>query len=71
VGNMVANHLLCADDLRVFGPSLSGLQRLLNFCCDYAAESERVFNCNKAVGVVFSLKKSAYNTRCCPKWRKC
>jgi len=33
---MFENHLLFTDDLCVFGHSLSGLQRLLNLCCDYA-----------------------------------
>ena len=31
-------------------------QRLLNVCCDYAAEQEIFFNCEKTVGVVFHPK---------------
>jgi len=34
VGNVVVNQLPFADDICVFGPSLNGLQRLLNICCD-------------------------------------
>ena len=45
VGNMVVNHLLFADDMCVFSPSISGLQCLLDICGDYAAEHEITFNC--------------------------
>ena len=41
VGNMVVNHLMFADDICVFSPSISGLQCLLNICGDYAAEQGR------------------------------
>jgi len=40
VGNMVVIHLMFADDICVFSPSISGLQCLLNICGDYAAEHE-------------------------------
>jgi len=40
VGNMVVNHLMFADDICVFSPSISGLQCLLNIFGDYAAEHE-------------------------------
>jgi len=46
VGSMVVNHL-CAVDLYLLGPSLSGLQCLLNICCDNAAKHEIVFYCKK------------------------
>jgi len=32
MGNMVVNHLMFADDVCVFSPSISGLQCLLNIC---------------------------------------
>ena len=57
VGNMVVNHLIFADDICVFSPSISGLQCLLNICGDYAAEHENTFNCNKTIGVLFCPKK--------------
>jgi len=44
VGNMVVNHLMFADDICVFSPSISGLQCLLNICGDCAAEHEITFN---------------------------
>ena len=53
VGNMVVNHLMFADDIFVFSPSINGLQCLLNICGDYAAEHEITFNCNKTIGVLF------------------
>jgi len=56
VGNMVVNHLMFADDICVFSPSISGLQCLLIFG-DYTAEHEITFNCNKTIGVLFCPKK--------------
>jgi len=47
----------------------SGLQRLLNICCVYAAHNEIVFNCNKTIGVVFPSKK--FYQLALPEWRKC
>jgi len=40
----------------MFSPSISGLQRLQDFCGDYAAEHKIAFNCNTAIGVVFAPK---------------
>ena len=57
MGNMVVNHLMFADDVRVFSPSISGLQCLLSICGDYAAEHKITFNCNKTIGVFFCPKK--------------
>jgi len=44
---MFVNHLMFADDICVFGPSICGLQRLLNNYCDYVAEHEFAFNMYK------------------------
>ena len=57
MGNMVVNHLMFADNVCVFSPSISGLQCLLKICGDYAAEHEITFNCNKTVGILFCPKK--------------
>jgi len=57
VGNMIVNHLMFADDICVFSPSISRLQCLLNICGDYAAEHDITFNCNKTIGVLFCPKK--------------
>ena len=56
-GNMVVNHLMFADDICVFSPSISGSQCLLNICGDYAAEHENTFNCKKTIGVLFCPTK--------------
>ena len=56
MGNMVVNHLMFADDICVFSPSISGLQCLLNICGDYAAEHEITCNCDKTI-VLFCPKK--------------
>jgi len=57
VENMVVDHLMFADDICVFSPSISRLQCLLNICGDYAGEHEITFNCNKTIGVLFCSKK--------------
>ena len=40
----------------VLGPSICGLQRLLNICGDYGAEHKIAFDCKKTIGVSFCLK---------------
>ena len=40
MGNVVVNHLIFPDDMCVFSPSISGLQRLLDVCGDYTDEHE-------------------------------
>ena len=57
VRNTVVNHLMFADDICVFSPSISGLQSLPNIYGDYAAEHEITFNCIKTIGVLFYPKK--------------
>ena len=50
------NHIIYADDLCCFSPSLDGLQDLLNSCSNYAVEHDITFNCSKSVGVLFLPK---------------
>jgi len=57
VWNMGVNHLMFADDVCVFSPSISGLQYLLNICGDYAAEHKIGFNCIKTIGVLYAQNK--------------
>ena len=54
LGNSRLNHIIYADDLCCFSPSLDGLQDLLNVCSNYAVEHDITFNCSKSVGVNFS-----------------
>jgi len=49
VGSMVVNYLLFSDDIQVCSPSTCDFQRLANNCCDYTAQHESVFNCNKTM----------------------
>ena len=55
--NMVVNHLMFADDICMFSPSISGLQCLLNICGNYATEHKITFICYKTIVVVFCPKK--------------
>jgi len=61
-----------AGDICAFYPNVSGVQRFLNACCDYAAEYEIVFDCKKTVGVVFPLKNisSVLHHSGLREWRK-
>jgi len=53
---MAVNHLMFADNICVFIPSISGLPRLLDIRGEYAAKHEIAFNCNKTTGVLFCPK---------------
>ena len=56
LGNSRHNHIIYADDLCCFSPSLDGLQDLLNVCSNYAVEHNITFNCSKSVGILFLPK---------------
>ena len=56
LGNSRLNHIIYADDLCCFSPSLDGLQDLLNVRYNYAVEHDITFNCCKSVGVLFLPK---------------
>ena len=47
VGSSLLNHLLFADDLCVFRPSVKGLQKLVNVCKEYAVNNCIIFNNDK------------------------
>ena len=53
LGNSRLIHIIYADDLCCFSPSLDGLQDLLNVCSNYAVEHDITFNCSKSVGVAY------------------
>ena len=57
VGDDCLNHLIYADDICCFSPSIEGLQELIDVCSDYAHTHEISFNFNKTVGVVFLSKE--------------
>ena len=54
--NSRLNHIIYADDLCCFSPSLDGLQDLVNVCSNYAVEHDITFNCSKSVGELFFPK---------------
>ena len=56
IGNSSLNHILFADDLCCFCPSLDGLRKLLQVCYKYASSHDIVFNCKKSFGMLFSPK---------------
>ena len=45
VGKSFVNHLLFADDLCCFCPSIHGLQRIIDVCHSYASSHNIIFNC--------------------------
>ena len=51
------NHFIYADDICIFAPSPSGLQKLLNICGNFGKENCITFNSMKSVYIVFKPKK--------------
>ena len=41
---LIINHLMYADDLVVFAPSATGLQKLLDVCTDYGQNHDIIYN---------------------------
>ena len=52
VGSSLLNHLMFADDLCVFSPSVKGLQKLVNVSKEYAVNNYIIFNNDKTVGMI-------------------
>ena len=49
IGEVLLNHLIFADDICVFCPSVRGLQNILDVCQAYAVSHGIIFNCSKTV----------------------
>ena len=56
IGNKCLNHIMFADDICVFSPSLLGVQDLLNVCFEYAKSHHITFNHNKSYGMTIAPK---------------
>ena len=61
VGSSLLNHLMFADNLCVFSPSVKGLQKLINVCKEYAVNNCIIFNNDKTVGMIHQNKKFKVN----------
>ena len=64
-GNYCLNHIMFADDICPFNPSLVGLQDLLNTCYNCAQSHKMLFNCSKSFGMFFAPKN--FNLSSSPK----
>ena len=53
MNNQPMNHIFYADDLCLVAPSPSGLQSLLNICCDYAKLNDITYNSRKSMCMMF------------------
>jgi len=58
VGEVLLNHLMFADDICVFCPSVRWLQRILDVCQTYAESHGIIFNCNKTVCMTFKARSA-------------
>ena len=58
IGEVLLNHLMLADDICVFCPSVSWLQRILDVCQAYAKSHGIIFNCNNTVCMTFKAKSA-------------
>jgi len=55
IGEVLLSHLIFADDICVFCPSV---QRILDMCQAYADSHGIIFNCNKTVCMTFRAKSA-------------
>ena len=46
-----------ADDSCIIAPSVAGLQKLLNICCDYAVDNTIIYNKTKSKYMCFKPRK--------------
>jgi len=58
IGEVLLNHLIYADDICVFFPSVRGLHSILDVCQAYAESHEIIFNCSKIVCMKFKAKSA-------------
>ena len=58
IGEVLLNHLMFADDICVFCPSVRWLQRMLNVSKAYAKSHGIIFNCNQTVCMTFEAKRA-------------
>jgi len=58
IGEVLLNHLMFADDICLFCPSVRWLQRILDVCQAYAESHGIIFNCNKTVCMTFKAKSA-------------
>jgi len=56
IGEVLLNHLMFADDICVFCPSVRWLQRIPDICQACAESHGIIFNCNKAVCMTFKAE---------------
>jgi len=58
IGEVLLNHSMFSDDIRMFSPSVRWLQRILDVCQAYAESHGIIFNCNKTVCGTFKAKSA-------------
>ena len=52
----IKNHMMYADDLCVFSPSVSGLRKLTDCCAEYGNMFDITYNANKSFCMVIDNK---------------
>ena len=57
VGDDCLNHLIYADDICCFSPSIEGLQELINLCSDYHILMKSHLMLRRLLVLFFLLKK--------------
>ena len=63
VGKSLVNHLLFADDLCCFCPSIHGLQRIIDVYQSYASSHNIIFNCQKTLSLSFASSNFKLNIK--------
>ena len=56
IGEVLLNHLMFADDICVFSPSVRGLQSIIDVFQAYAESHGIIFNCSNTVCMTFKAR---------------
>ena len=63
VGKSVINHLLFANDLCCFFPSIHGLQHIIDVCLSYASSHNIILNCQNTLDLSFPSSNFKLNIK--------
>ena len=61
VGKLICNHLMYADDIVLFAPSVKGLQKLIRVCEKYGIDYDITYNPQKSAILVVAPKGAKSN----------
>ena len=57
INDVYVNHLMYADDTVLIAPSYAALQKLIDWCCNFAVDNNIIFNSEKTVCMYLNSKR--------------